>query len=139
MKPLFWFKVVFGITVAVLSTLALLCLFAFIGLGSDDPARNLTLYANIALFLGVFLGGGISARGTDSPLINALICGGGCAVLVLLPSIVFSQWGADSLLRLVLTVAASLLGAVVLRSREGSTKRRQSIKRRRAVAKKYGG
>lgn len=139
MKPLFWFKVISGITVAVLSALALLCLFAFIGLKADDPARNLTLYANIALFLGAFLGGGVSARGADSPLITALVCGGGCAVLVLLPSVVFSQWGADSLLRLALTVAASVLGAVVLRNREGASKRRQSVKRRRAVAKKYGG
>lgn len=139
MKPLFWFKVLKGVLCAAVITLVLLCLFAFIGLKSEDPSQHLALYANAALLLGAAVGGGVAARNADAPFISSLLCGVAFAVLLLLPSIVFSEWGAESLLRIALTVAAALLGGIVLRGREGSAVRKQSAKRRKAIAKKYGG
>ena len=137
MKPLFWFKVIIGVTVAIVSALLLLLIFSFIGIRSDDPAKHVALYSNAALFLGVFLGGGASARESDSPRVSAVTCGGICAVLVLIPSLLFSQWEANSLLRVAVTVCAAILGSLLLRGREGATKKRRSVKRRREIAKKY--
>ena len=124
---------------AIVATLALVCIFAFVGLRSDDPARFAPVYANIALYLGTVMGGGISSRQSDSPFVCALICGVTCAILVLLPSIILSDWGAESLLRLVFTVVAAIVGAFIFRQKEGGAARKQSAKRRRAIAKKYGG
>ncbi len=137
MKPLFWFKVIKGVFCAVALTLVLLLLFAFIALRAEDPSRHVALYSNVALFLGCMLGGGISARGAELSLLNSVVCGSVCAILVLLPSVFLSEWGADSLLRLALTVLSSVLGGVLLRDREGRAGKRQSAKRRKAIAKKY--
>ena len=138
MKPLFWFKALKGVLCASVITSVLLCLFAFIGLRSEDPSQHLALYANAALLFGVAVGGGVAARNVDAPFISSLLCGVLSAVLLLLPSIVLSKWGAQSLLRIALTVAASLLGGLVLRGREGNAVRKQSAKKRKAIAKKYG-
>ena len=139
MKPLFWFKVMKGTVCAVIVTFAMLCLFTLVGLKADDPALHVSLYANVSLFIGVFLGGIVSSRGADAPFLNALVCGVTCAILLFLPSLILSEWDADSLLRMALTVVSSVLGAVLTRGREGSSVRRQSAKRRREIAKKYGG
>ena len=137
MKPLFWFKVIKGVLCAVALTLVLLLLFAFVALRAEDPAKHVALYSNVALFLGCMLGGGISARGAESPILNSVVCGSICAILVLLPSVIFSVWGVDSLLRLALTVLSAILGGILLRDREGRAGKRQSAKRRKAIAKKY--
>ena len=138
MKPLFWFKVTKGVICAIIVTFAFLCLFAFLGSRSDDPAKYVALYSNCALFLGCALGGGVAVCGADSKPVHSLICGLACALLVFIPSILFSHWGVDSLLRMVLTVFSALLGGFLLRGREGRTNKRQRVKRRKEIAKKYG-
>lgn len=139
MKPLFWFKILKGVLCASAVTLGLICLFAFVGLKSEDPSQYLAVYANVALLLGAVVGGGVAARNADVPFISSLLCGVLLAVLLLLPSVVFSEWGAGSLLRIALTVTASLLGGLVLRGRDGGAAKKRSVKRRKAMAKKYGG
>ena len=137
MKPLFWFKVIRGVLCAALVTLALLAFFAFLGVRSEDPAKQLALYSNLALFLGCAVGGGISARGAESPLVNSLVCGLICAAFLLIPSLTISVWGADSLLRVALTVLSAIVGGVLFRDRAGKSMKRKSVKRRREIAKKY--
>ena len=137
MKPLFWFKVIKGVFFSTLITLALLSLFAFLGLRAEDPAKHVVLYSNAALFLVCMLGGGMAARGAESPLLNSAVCGAMCAATVLIPSVILSDWGAESLLRLALTVLSSVIGGILLRDRGGRSNRRQSAKRRREIAKKY--
>ena len=139
MKPLFWFRVLKGVMCAIALTLTVLGVFAFIGIRSSDPQKHLELYANVALILGVTFGAGMAARGADSTLITALVCGTACALIMLVISICFSKFGASSLLRIVFTIAASLLGGGLMNDSGGRSIKKQSIKRRRAIAKKYGG
>lgn len=139
MKPLFWFNALKGVVAAILVMLALVCLFAFIGLRSDDPAKFVSVYASVALFVASAIGGALSSRGADKGSISALICGLICSVLVLIPSLIFSEWGAYSLIRLVATVVAALIGAFLFGRKQKDTAKKQSIKRRKEIAKKYGG
>ena len=139
MKPLFWFKVIKGVWFTVLVSGALLCLFTFFSLKMDDPSAFSGLYANVALLVGSFVGGNMAARGEDSGLLSALVCGVICMIIILLPSLMFSSWGADSLLRAVLTVLSSVVGAFIFGRRESRVSGRKSAKKRREIARRYGG
>ncbi|MBR2459802.1 MAG: TIGR04086 family membrane protein [Clostridia bacterium] len=137
MKPLFWFKVIKGILFAALVSGALLGIFSFLGLRMDDPSAFATVFANVALFMGAFIGGGVASRGDESGILRALVCGVIYMGLILLPSLLFSSWEADSLLRAVLTVLASVIGALLFRRNRDAGHYKRSAKRRRRIASRY--
>ena len=142
MKPLFWYNVLKGVCVAVCVTLLLIGIFAFVGIKADDPSKYSSFYASVALLVGAACGGIIASKGLENWLIAAVVNGVVCTILVLIPSLIFSDWESDSLLKLVLTVGASVLVAVAVRRRTANgtgSSRRESEKRRRAIAKKYSG
>lgn len=135
MKPLFLKETLKGLLSALLIWGVLLTLFSLISLKFEDPDKLLSLFSNIALFAGALFGGRIASRDSENKLLTGLITG--CAVMlpVLLVSLIISDWGASSLLRLALTVAAVILGAI---SRRSTEKAPSSGKRRKEMAKKYG-
>ena len=137
MKPLFLRNMLAGVICAALASVLLLLAFAAISLKMEDPAAMNSLFANIALLVGSFLGGRIAARGEENRALRGLLCGVAVMLAVLMPSLILSGWGADSLLRAALTVLASVLGAVLLRGERSGAKRRSAAKRRR-INQKYG-
>ena len=138
MKPLFWFKVLKGVASAVLFSCALLCLFTFIGLKMDDPSAFIAVYANVSLFSGALLGGGLASKGSDNWMVNSLISGLIYTGIVLLPSLIVSSWEADSLLRAVLTVVVALCGGAIVQRRTGNSQWRSKSRKRREIARRYG-
>jgi len=138
MKPLFWYGIIKGVAVAVVSTIVLLCAFTLLSLKADDPGKNLSLYANIVLYVAVALGGAVSARKAEKTALSGVVCGLICMILVLLPSIVFSSWGADSLLRAALTVLSALVGAWLTALGGSRRSSRGDARYRKRIAKKYG-
>ena len=142
MKPLFWFNVLKGILAAGVTVGLLLIAFAFCGARSDDPSKYISICSNIALYISMVIGGAVSARRAEQPILCALLCGVVCAVLLLIPSLILAHWGALSLLRLTLTVVVSIFGGMIFSEKEGNSSRngrRKSEKRRREIAKKYAG
>lgn len=142
MKPLFWYNILKGVLVAAGVTLLLIGIFAFVGIKADDPSKYTSLYASVSLFVGAACGGIIASKGLENWLIAAVVNGVVCSVLVLIPSLIFADWESSSLLKLVLTIASSVIAAVAVHVRaagDAKSSRRESEKRRRAIAKKYSG
>lgn len=135
MKPLFWQRILFGVLCAVGCCFGALCLFAFIGLKLENPASFNTGFANIALFFSAFIGGRIASNGEENRVLCGFVCGMLLMCLVLLPSIILSEFSVFSFIRMVFTVIASVLGAIVLR---GSAGYKRGARKRRDVSKKYG-
>lgn len=135
MKPLFWRMTAIGAAVAVISSLAMLCLFTVICLRMEDPSRSSGVLSRLALLFGAFLGGRVAASGSQSAALSGVTCGACYMLVVLMPSVIFSEWGATSLLWACLTVVFSLLGACVLRGRRYG---KSSYRRRHEANKKYG-
>ncbi len=135
MKLLFLKETLKGLLCALLVWGVLLTLFSLISLKLEDPDKLLALFSNIALFAGALIGGRVASRDSENKLLTGLITG--CAIMlpVLLVSLILSDWGAASLLRLVLTVVAAILGSV---SRRSGDRAPSSGKRRKEIAKKYG-
>lgn len=134
MKPLFWCRVAVGVAVAVVSSFGMLCLFTLICLRMDDPSRLNAVFSRIALFVGAFLGGRITAKGSQNAALSGIVCGACYALLVLIPSVILSSWGAKSLLWALLTVVSSLIGA---RSFRGD-RVKSGYRKRREASKRYG-
>ncbi len=134
MKSLFFRSAIRGILVAIICWGVMLAVFALIALRFDDPTKLSAILASAALFVGATVAGRAASFDADSRLITASLCGLMIALPVLLCSIILSAWSAPSLLRLVITVICAAIGFL---SKNSTPTSRSSIKRRKAIAKKY--
>lgn len=135
MKPLFWRKVLSGVVTAAVCSAILLCIFAFAGLADDDPAALAPLLSKVALIIGAFIGGRVASVNAENRALRGVVCGVCYMFLILVPSLILSSWGASSMLWALLTVLASVFGAVVARGNTSGG--RSGIKKRRNISKKY--
>ena len=120
---------------AVIIWALLLIIFSFIALKAPDPSNLLQILSSIALFTGAFFGGRVASTDSENKLVSGLIAGTSVMVPVLLTSLILSDWSSSSLLSLVLTVVASVLGAAI---HKNSSRSPSSGKRRKEMARRYG-
>lgn len=133
MKPLF-FNVIKGLAVFGLCAVALLLLFSFIALKTEDPQSYAFAFGNAALILSAFIGGRFSVTPTVSRLLSGVVSGLVSMTVILLISLITSSLGSGSFLKMALTVLLFVLGAL---SKRGEVKHFSSAKKRKSIAKKY--
>lgn len=135
MKPLFLKNVLKGVLVSAFFWALMLLLFTFVSLKMSDPKKFLTLFAKIALLAGAFFGSKFAAKGADNRVMCGLASGLCSMLLLLLFSLILSDWGSDSMLYAFLTVVSSIIGA--LTSKTGEKKNVKASRKRKGIAKKY--
>ena len=135
----FFHRVLKGLLWMAVSVGAFLSVFTVISLRMDDPAKMIPWFANIALYVGAFIGGrSTRSKGEETSALIGLATALAAMGLVLVLSLIFASWGAQSLLRAALTVLAVLLGAWVSGIRGQSRGAKSAKKRRREIGRRYG-
>ena len=107
----------------------LLFAFALVSLRSDDPCKNLTLYAYVAILVSAAIGG-VMCTGADNKMIASLIFSGGFVLL----SVTAGAMAGEIFTKPIYTLVCYLLvfiipAAVALRS--SGNKRRKNKSRKK--------
>ena len=132
MKPLF-FGILRGLVAFTFSAFLLLSLLTFIALKLPDPKAVEIIFPNAALFLSAFISGRFAVSGENSRLISGISVGLADTLAVLIISLIFFGLSGGALLRILLTAAVSLLGALSKKTE----KRAPSVKKRKLNLKRY--
>lgn len=134
MKLIFFRKITLGILSGLILCGVLLLLFALILTKQDDPQKKLEFFSFLALALSAVTAGKLSTVGLESKLIQALATAAAFSLLMLMLSVVFSDFTPSAFLKLLITAALTFTGAMIgKKSRTGVS----SGKRRKAVIKRY--
>ncbi len=134
MKLSLFKPIIISVITAVLSWAALLAILAFILTKTEDPSKFTKIGSYAALLIGSLISGRFASRESENRLLTASITGIFTALPLFLSSIILSNWGAQTLLMLVLCVLCVILGFL---SKKPESTARSSAKKRKMIAKKY--
>ena len=133
MRLIFFRKIFFGMIVGALVSLVLLLIFSLILSGQDDPSKLMTAFSLISLIAGSIACGKAATLGLEAKAPQGAATGVAFALLVLLPSVILSDFSAFSILKMllvvVLTFAGAMLGTKNARNLRSSKKRKNVVKR----------
>ena len=134
MRLIFFRKIFLGLIVGALTSTVLLLIFSLILSGQDDPSKLMTVFSVISLIAGAMICGKVSTLGVESKAAQGAVAGVGFALLVLLPSVILSDFSAFSILKMLMVVVMAFVGAMI------GTKNTSSIsssKKRKNVVRRY--
>lgn len=134
MRLIFFKKLFLALLVGAITCSVLLLVFSAILSRQDDPSKLLDVFSVASLLVGAFVCGKMSTLGLEEKALQGILSGVCFALLVLLPSVLLSDFGAGSLLKLLTTVIIAFLGAM-LGGKSGG--RVRSSKKRKNVVKRY--
>lgn len=134
MRLIFFKKLFFALLIGAITSCVLLLIFSVILSGRDDPNKLLNVFSLVSLLAGAFVCGKVSTLGLEERALQGLLSGVGFALLVLLPSVLLSDFEASSLLKMLATVLLAFVGAML--GGKGASRVRSS-KKRKSVVKRY--
>ncbi len=135
MKLIFFRKVFIGIIAGGISSAIMLLIFTAVLSGQEDPSKLMSAFSLVSLITGAIVCGKIATIGVDNKLVQGLAAGVVFAIAVLLPSVIISDFDAFSILKMLMTVALALVGAMLGKKsavKAASAKRRKNVMRRYA-------
>jgi putative membrane protein (TIGR04086 family) len=134
MRLIFFKKIFFALLIGAITCGVLLLAFSAVLSRQDDPSKLLNVFSLVSLLVGAFVCGKVSTLGLEEKALQGLFSGVGFVLLVLLPSVLLSDFGASSLLKMLATVLLAFVGAML---GGNGTNRVRSSKKRKSVVKRY--
>ncbi len=133
MKLIFFKRIIIGVLVGALATVTLLLVFSAVLCKQNDPNKLMRAFSVISLLAGAFVCGKVSAIGIDDRRLSGVFSGVCFSVVVFVLSIIFSEIGIKSLLKIVAIVILAVAGAMLGKK----NKNVMSSKRRKNIIKRY--
>jgi putative membrane protein (TIGR04086 family) len=134
MRLIFFKKLFLALLIGAITCSVLLLVFSAILSRQADPSKLLEAFSLVSLIVGAFVCGKTSTLGLEEKALQGILSGVCFALLVLLPSVLLSDFGTGSLLKLIVTVIIAFAGAML--GGKNATNTRSTKKRKNAV-KRY--
>ena len=127
-------KIFIGVIFGALTSVTLLLVFALILSRLEDPKSLTAVFSLIAMSVGALVCGKVSTLGIERKALQGIFAGLVFIAVILLPSLILSEFEMLSLLKMLLCLVFAFTGAMVGRKGTGMV---ASSKRRRSVMKRY--